>query len=130
MKLLTATSRTQGQRNSDFAFGVEGELVIVGPIVCDRDLEDPDGGCGCGRSFAGLNSGKGTTTAVVTDLDFTRDDAAEAIRSSLEQSNFIKYMDAADLAEMVEDTLQLADDFEVGTVVERRLDDINKRAID
>lgn len=127
MKLLTATSRTQGQRANDFTFCVEGELVILGPVICDQDQEDPDGGCGCGRAFAGLNSGKATTTALIKDLDFTHEDAAEAIRSSLEQSGWANYFDEDDMAEVVEETLQLAADFEIDDVVERRLDDVNVR---
>lgn len=127
MKLLTATSRTQGQRDNDFTFCVEGELVIVALMVCETDRQDPDGGCGCGRSFGGLNSGKATTTALVSDLDFTRGDAALAIRSALEQSNFISLMDPEDLDDVIADTLELADGFPVGTVVEQRLGDIRAR---
>lgn len=128
MKLLTATSRTQGQRDNDFNFCVEGELVIVAPLVCEADRFDPDGGCGCGRSFGGLNSGKGTTTAAVTDLDFSRADAALAIRSALEQSSFIQLMRPEDVQDVIEDTLELAEQFEVGTVVEHRLGDIRARS--
>lgn len=127
MKLLTATSRTQGQRDSDFTYCVEGELVIVVDMICERDREDPDGGCGCGRSFAGLNSSKATTTALVADLDFSREDAAEAIRSSLEQSGWLSYFDQADLDDVIEEALDLAAEFEVGDVVERRLDEVNVR---
>lgn len=127
MKLLTATSRTQGDRDNDFNFCVEGELVIVAPLVCETDAEDPDGGCGCGRSFGGLNSGKATTTALVSDLNFTPDDAALAIRSALEQSSFIQLMRPEDVADVIADTLELADSFDVGTVVEQRLGDIQAR---
>lgn len=127
MKLLTATSRTQGQRDNDFTFCIEGELVIVGPVFCEADQEDPDGGCGCGRSFGGLNSDKGTTTAVVSDLDFTPEDAALAIRSALEQSNFIKYMDPEDVDAAIREAIELADEYAVGTVLERRLEDIRPR---
>ena len=128
MKLLTATSRTQGQRDNDFTFCIEGELVIVAMVVCEADQEDPDGGCGCGRSFGGLNSGKGTTTAVVSDLDFTRDDAALAVRSALEQSNFISLMDPEDVHDLDAETLELPDGFDVGTNVEQRLGDIRARS--
>lgn len=124
MKLLTATSRTQGQRDNDFTFCVEGELVTVTPFVCETDRRDPDGGCGCGRSFAGLNSSKATTTALVSDLDFTRDDAVEAIRSALERS---KLVSPEEIADIVEDVLELADGFPVGTVVEHRLGEIRAR---
>ena len=66
MKVLVATSQTQGQRENDFNFCVEGELVTVG-LVCATDRYDPDGGCGCGRAFAGLNSHRATTTAKVKE---------------------------------------------------------------
>lgn len=127
MKLLVSTTLAQGQRESDFNWCVDGELVIVNPIVCVKDLEDPDGGCGCGRAFVGLNSGKATTTAVVADRDFTYEDAAEAIRSSLEQSHWLEADDESDLSDMVQDVLALADNYAVGTVVERRLDDVYPR---
>lgn len=127
MKLLTATSRTQGQRDNDFNWCVDGELVIVAGTICERDREDPDGGCGCGRSFAGLNSSKATTTALVKDIDFSHEDAAEAIRSALEQSGWLHYLDEADIDVVVEDALELAAEFEVGDVLERRLDDISVR---
>ncbi|MFF3912670.1 hypothetical protein ACFYZB_04165 [Streptomyces sp. NPDC001852] len=127
MKLLTATSRTQGQRDSDFNWCIEGELVIVVDVVCERDREDPDGGCGCGRSFAGLNSSKATTTALVKEIDFSREDAAEAIRSALEQSGWLAYFDQDDIDDVIEDALALAAEFEVGDIIERRLDDFNVR---
>jgi hypothetical protein len=128
MKLLTATSRTQGQRDNDFNFCIEGELVIVAPLVCETDRLDPDGGCGCGRSFGGLNSGKATTTAVVSDLPLTPADAALAVRSALEQSNFIDFMQPEKVDDVITDTLELADSFDVGTIVEQRLGDVRARS--
>jgi hypothetical protein len=53
LKLLTATNVTQGYRDNDFHWCVEGELVHIG-VVCASDRGDADGNCGCGRSFAGL----------------------------------------------------------------------------
>ena len=88
MKVLTATSRTQGQRGNDFHWCIEGELVHFG-MVCATDHADPDGGCGCGRAFAGLNSHRATTTAMIREIEsFTRDDYIEAVRSSLDQQGW------------------------------------------
>jgi hypothetical protein len=88
MKVFAATSRTQGQRGNDFHWCVEGELVHFS-AVCAADLDDPDGGCGCGRAFAGLNSHRATTTAIVREIEgFTREDYVEAIRSSLAQQGW------------------------------------------
>ncbi|MGH3240735.1 MAG: DUF7715 family protein [Spirillospora sp.] len=125
MKLLTATNSTQGFRDSDFDWCVEGELVHIG-MVCARDRDDPDGGCGCGRSFAGLNSHRATTTAMVREVPgFTGDDYVLAIRSSLEQQgcdpSFAEH-EAALLRCLVRD-------WPVGVIVERRLDEIVVRHV-
>jgi hypothetical protein len=67
MKVLVATRATQGTRGNDYHWAIEGELVRVGE-VCRKDRNDPDGGCGCGRGFAGLNSHRATTTARVAEV--------------------------------------------------------------
>lgn len=125
MKLLTATNVGQGLRDNDFDWCVEGELVHIG-MVCARDRDDPDGGCGCGRSFAGLNSHRATTTAMVREIPgFTEDDYVLAIRSSLEQQG----CDPA-FAEHEAALLRcLVRDWPVGVIVERRLDEIVVRQV-
>ena len=85
MKLLTATSISQGDLPDDFHFATDGELVRLGE-VCARDRADPAGGCGCGRAFAGLTSRRATTTALVTDVDLSYDDLLEQVASGLERS--------------------------------------------
>lgn len=117
MKMLTATSRTQGQRANDFHWCIEGELVHFG-MVCAADLEDPDGGCGCGRAFAGLNSHRATTTAMVRDIPgFSREDYVEAIRSSLSQQGW----DPGTAEEEADELMAIVSDWPVGAVAERRL---------
>jgi hypothetical protein len=125
LKLLTATNTGQGLRDNDFDWCVEGELVHIG-MVCARDRDDPDGGCGCGRSFAGLNSHRATTTAMVREIPgFTEDDYVLAIRSSLEQQG----CDPA-FAEHEAALLRcLVRDWPVGVIVERRLDEIVVRQV-
>ena len=123
MKLLVATTRTQGQRTNDFSYCVDGELVNPFLPVCAGDEADPDGGCGCGRSFAGLNSHRATTTAEVREVGFTEADVREAVRSSLEDSGW----DSSYAAEITQELIRIAGSFAVGTVVERRLDDIQER---
>ncbi|HEX2314678.1 MAG TPA: hypothetical protein VHJ17_13135 [Thermomonospora sp.] len=120
MKLLTATSVTQGYRDNDFDWCVEGELVQIG-VVCDRDREDPDGACGCGRAFAGLNSHRATTTAMVREVPgFTETDYVEAIRSSLQQQGY----DPGHAEHAAAELRCLVRGWPVGTIVERRLDEI------
>ncbi|MFC9974802.1 hypothetical protein ACFVH6_28255 [Spirillospora sp. NPDC127200] len=125
MKLLTATDVTQGYRDNDFDWCVEGELVHIG-VVCARDRDDPDGGCGCGRAFAGLNSHRATTTAMVREIEgFTEADYVEAIRSSLEQQGY----DAAYAEHEAAELRTLVRDWPVGAIVERRLDEIVVRQV-
>lgn len=123
MKMLVATSRPQGARANDYHHCTEGELVWIG-LVCRKDRDDPDGGCGCGRGFGGLNSHRATTTALVADLPgFTRDDYVLAIRSSLATQGW-----PPSVAEEIADgQLDLASNYPAGTVLERRLDDIYAR---
>ena len=125
MKILTATSRTQGQRPNDFHWCIEGELVHFG-LVCAADQADPDGGCGCGRSFAGLNSHRATTTAMVRDIGgFTTGDYVEAIRSSLSQQGW----DASTAAEEAGELMAIVADWPVGAVAERRLYAVSVRMV-
>ena len=83
MKLLTATRETQGHQAGDFCFAIEGELVLL-DRVCASDEADPDGGCGCGGAFSGMSSMRGTTTALVRDLDVSLDDVRLAAGISYE----------------------------------------------
>jgi len=119
MKVLVATSETQGQRPNDFDYCVEGELVTVG-VVCATDRRDPDGGCGCGRAFAGLNSHRATTTAKVKEVELSEDDYVEALRSSLAQQGW----PTSEVAELAGWLAELVSEWPVGTIVERRVDDI------
>jgi hypothetical protein len=129
VKLLTATTETQGQRASDFAWCVPGEVVTPVRLICDRDRnEGPDGGCGCGRSFTGLSSSKGTTTAIVTDIDgYTIDDLVDALRSRADPDD--QDDDAAELAPeeatLIAETAAMYDE---GTVLEIRLSEIAARS--
>lgn len=125
MRLLTATGLTQGRRSNDFDWCVEGELVRFG-LVCATDRFDPDGGCGCGRAFAGLNSHRATTTAMIRDIPgFGVADYVEAIRSSLDQQGW----DPATAEDEAAELLGLASVWPTGTVLERRLDLIATRTV-
>lgn len=123
MKILVATGQTQGKRTNDYNWCVEGELVFIG-LACATDERDPDGGCGCGRAFSGLSSSRGTTTARVAELSgLTGAAYAEALRSGLAEQGY-----EAELAPAIaESLLDLVRPWPVGTVVERRLDEIRPR---
>ena len=127
MKLLTATRERQGERDGDFCFAVEGELVLLG-FVCATDEADPDGGCGCGRAFSGMSSMRATTTAVVRDLDVSLDDVRLAVEGYYVSAGMgPDVIGEEDFEETVSATLDdLAEiaHVPVGAVVGRRLDNL------
>jgi hypothetical protein len=123
MKVLVATSASQGTRDNDYHWCVEGELVWISE-PCRKDRKDPDGGCGCGRGFGGLASHRATTTAAVKDIpEFTQRDLEQALRSSLGEQGW-PTDHVVEIAGMLAD---VAAAFPEGTVVERRLWDIHTR---
>ena len=124
MKVLVATSDTQGLRPDDFAFCIDGELITVG-VICENDKGDPAAGvCGCGRSFSGLNSRRATTTATVKDLELSQQEYAEALRSSLVQEGW----EATEVDELATWLVELVSELPEGAVLERRGDDIFVRS--
>jgi hypothetical protein len=132
MRLLTATHRGQGDRDGDFCFATGGELVLV-PDACARDRNDPDGGCGCGRSFAGMNSHRATTTAMVRDVDLSHEDLRLAVAGYFTAGGMgpdvVGEKDFADLVdEVVDETVGFGRPWPVGTVVGRRLDRVSRRS--
>jgi hypothetical protein len=123
MKVIVATARGQGERDGDFCWCVEGELIRFGE-VCARDRRDPDhGGCGCGRAFAGLSSHRASTTATVRELDITYEELVLALRSSLEEQGWPPEWAEGDAH--VLSTIAAA--YPEGAVLERRLFDIRNR---
>jgi hypothetical protein len=125
MKVLTSTAASQGVRANDFDWTIEGELVWIG-WVCAKDRKNPDGGCGCGRSFSGLSSHRATTTAQVRDLPFTRDDVLTALTGYLESAGYGTF-EPSELVDEVDELLAIVSEWDVGTIIERRLDLLQPR---
>jgi hypothetical protein len=128
MKLLTATSLTQGDRDNDYHWCVEGELIRF-DVVCGRGEREPDGGCGCGRGFAGMSSMRATTTAVIRDLPMEVLDVQIALAASLHAAGYLA--DPSDLAAVAPEAVELisiAREFDVGDVIERRLNVLRVRS--
>ena len=123
VKALVATSATQGFRDNDYHWCIEGELVWIAP-TCAKDRDDPDGGCGCGRGFAGLSSHRATTTAMVRTLHgISRDDYVMVLRSSVEEQGY----DIVDVEGLADSLLELVADLPEGAVLEHRLDYVQVR---
>jgi hypothetical protein len=117
MKILVSTKETQGQRENDFCFVPEGEFVTNYGIVCNRDSDDPDGPCGCRRSFID-DVGHGTTTAKVEDVPSA---VAEAqIHSMARACARISCISYTDAREYLDRLCEWAASFPVGTILERR----------
>jgi len=128
MTIITATSATQGQRVNDYHWCIEGEIVLPAVVICRRDRDDPDGGCGCGRGWSGANSHRATTTAVVRDVAFTLTEYTEAIRSSLEHGGWWPdTVDDGGVTAMVAYLTDIAASHPIGAVLERRLDAVARR---
>jgi hypothetical protein len=128
LKVLVATARTQGHRDNDFTHVGSAELVDLA-MTCDGDRGDPDGGCGCGRAFTGLDSRRCTTTAEVAIRDITLVQYCDVFHRSLVA---IAIADDPDLRreaeEAAEEMARIAANWPVGTIVERRGDTIVVRA--
>ena len=131
MKLLTATTERQGERDGDFCYAIEGELVILGE-VCATDLNDPAGGCGCGRAFAGLRSRRATTTALVRELALTREDLELAVAAHLAAggvtAEVVGDLEYAELfVDSVDEMVRFGAVWPEGTVVRRAIDGVTIR---
>jgi hypothetical protein len=119
MLVLVATRLTQGDRRNDYHWAMDGELVRLGEI-CRKDRKDPDGGCGCGRGFAGMSSRRATTTARVADLSCTRAEFVVSYADAMREAGWDPCPDCVEFD--ARELLRLAASWPEGTVVGRRLD--------
>lgn len=130
MKVLVATSKTQGQREGDFNFVPEGELVMPG-AQCDNACS-----CGCARAFTGIACHKGTTTFEVVDRPIIPKELRADVKKSLKDGGWLEFIPKREQAKTVRELtdwiMTIAQDFKVGSVIERIGSDgeyINEREI-
>lgn len=139
VKVLVATKEAQGLRPNDMASAVEGELVFVPLDGCL--LLDPQAGCGalpddactCIRSFAGMGSNRGTTTAMVMDrADLSPDDLWTALGDCLDRLAGPDPMASAEefhaFRRIFRRTLATAEHFPCGSIIEREGSHVRRRA--
>ena len=81
MRVLTIHNHNNGAPG-DFCWGIEGEIAVPAPVVCDRR------DCGCDRSHGGLNSHRAATTLMVRDLELDFDDLVAACTAFLEDAGW------------------------------------------
>lgn len=122
MKIIVATSETQGQRPGDFNFVPDGEVVIVSDCDCLHE------GCECSRSMVGVICGKGTTTMKVVESDITREAYHCLVREANESYGKIGVNEAI-FNEQADALLELATEFKAGAVIERNGEDFEVRQI-
>lgn len=127
MKVLVATTTSQGERAGDFSWTLEGELVRLPLLEC-HDAER----CGCGRGFAGVASHLSTTTARVADLPMEHHDYASAITADIASDVPMSpddphFRHAADLE--VSYLVAMADAYPAGTILERDGDRVRPRQV-
>lgn len=74
---------------------------------------------------------KSTTTAVIRDLDITREDMIQALHGALVTAGHLQEQlddaEATDLHQEVDWLLELASEHDVGTVLQRSFDEITER---
>ena len=114
MKVLVATKRTQGMRQWDMSYTVDGELVMNPPVACDC----PD--CPCEREMIGLGSHSGTTTFTVGDLpELDVATYRDLLRGELVKCGWVDEEPTDEwMAKFADEHLAAAARFEVGDVLE------------
>lgn len=128
MKLLVATKKTQGKRGNDFCFCREGEIVKFG-MKCPG--EEVDGNCGCARSMVGVTSSKSTTTTRVVVSTLSPKDLKGIFRKSLVKEGWAELMKKNEVEEdcdnMVKGICEVANQYAIGDVIEKRGDSFIRR---
>lgn len=121
IKVFVSTRETQGQRDNDFCFVPEGEIVNLKGITCSGEMTD--GHCGCKRSLYGINCLKSTTTMKVASFDGGIADLAKLIEGSLTKGGWReprKEMLDPEILGQASRIAEKASKFPVGTIVEYR----------
>jgi hypothetical protein len=121
IKILVSTNQTQGQRNNDFCHVPNGEIVIIDE-PCDTGLQNIDGSCDCARCVTGIQSRCSTTTFQVALVNITKSELVD--KFALLKKSFEKFCSKEEVREIatirVDITLEIADYFPVGAILERR----------
>ncbi len=126
MRVLVATTRTNGRVEDDCYACVEGELVLVDEPCLEHPDRDTGSECRCGRTFVGLGSRGATSTALVVESELRESDVREAVRGGLEDRGVVDpdrtTRDRAEelVDEALDRVLAVAEHFPPGTVVGRR----------
>ncbi|MET8997167.1 hypothetical protein [Amycolatopsis sp. NPDC004169] len=125
LKYFVSTDRTQGERDNDSNSVPGVELVDLASTCHDN----PDSAiCGCARSFVGFDTRQATTTAEIVESDMTPTEYVDRFYAMLLA---LRFQDTpklrTDATNDAMEMLRIAAQWPVGTVVERRSDEIRVR---
>ncbi|MBS2531953.1 hypothetical protein KGQ20_04135 [Catenulispora sp. NF23] len=113
LRLLVATSATQGREAYDFCRTLPGEIVYPGPCLHPQ----PFGACGCTYSLMGVDSLERTTTFEVAEVPISREELLRVLAKA--ESGATDGADAAGVAQLAEEMLALAERFPLAAVLGR-----------
>ena len=116
MRVLVATHQMQGQRDNDFNFCNEGELVAFDGFECDGGTVDDN--CGCRRGLGGLRTWMATSTFKVAESELTQSEYTNHVVDMKNKQGWNGGYER--WAPQVDLLLSIAKQFPVGTVLERR----------
>jgi hypothetical protein len=127
IKVLVATDRTQGDRDNDFQFVPNDEVVKPGGFTCDSSTVDDE--CGCSRSFEGTTTDRAGTTARVAEIEGTRETVREIVKAALTAGGWLTdaKRPSAWIDRETDYLIEVAAHFPVDTIVEKRGDTIKAR---
>ena len=125
--ILTATEKTQGDRASDYCGyeSIDGEFVVpCAPCMSKIECMDIDSECGCRRMMIGIESCAGTTTARVVETNKTEKEIKEEFMEFYEEHSFDGEKTLEEIEKLFEElyaqNIKLAQEFGLGTIVEKR----------
>lgn len=127
MKLLVATGETQGQRENDFCFVPEGEIVRPNAMTCEGAQTDDH--CGCARSWSGIECDKATTTMKVVEIDITLKQLQQKLATAFYRGGWGDIPGNRPNPKVAEQLIGIASLFPVGTILEYRDNRLSSRRI-
>ena len=116
MRILVATAQMQGQRDNDFNWCDEGELVAFDGFDCDGGSVDDN--CGCRRAMGGLRTYRATTTIRVAESDLTKNEYISHIIDAKNKQGWKGDIDR--WMPQIDVLLSIAKGYPVDTILERR----------
>lgn len=109
---------------TDYCLGIDGELAVATPLVCDRN------DCGCDSTMVGLNSIQASTTVIVAEVELTMAELVAACLGFLDNTGWSGCLAEDDNPSAVHEAAEqymrfmadVAAEFNIGEVLRPRYD--------